>query len=41
MFSNVKPNTQEITMKLLNSFGPNPRMVRMFMLEKKDRKSVV
>ena len=21
-------------MKLLNSFGPNPRMVRMFMLEK-------
>ena len=21
-------------MKLLNSFGPNPRLVRMFMLEK-------
>ena len=21
-------------MKLLNSFGPNPRMVRMFLLEK-------
>ncbi len=27
-------NKEETSVKLLNSFGPNPRMVRMFMLEK-------